>query len=149
MYSQHQFLCLMSYLMDFIGVLTTQYEDEHFPKLTDLFSELAGDLTPNDTKIEDRKGHAITKAPEKSTNALAAEAFFSIGSLLLEGGKREKAISAYDQAMKFMLGQHEAAIADFDETVQLSSDFAYMYFVGGLAKGMGEKEKTLLFLSFL
>ena len=27
-------------LMDFIGALITEYEDEHFPKLTDLFTEL-------------------------------------------------------------------------------------------------------------
>ena len=52
-------------LMDFVGILSATYEDEHFPKLTDLFPELAEDITPNDTKIKDQKEHSITEISEK------------------------------------------------------------------------------------
>ena len=38
----------LSPLMDFIGVLITKYEDEHFPKLTELFPELAENVNSND-----------------------------------------------------------------------------------------------------
>ena len=37
-------------LMDFIGILIMKYEDEHFPKLTELFPELTEGVNPNSTK---------------------------------------------------------------------------------------------------
>ena len=81
-------------LMGFIGILIAKYEDEHFPKLTDLFPELAEDITPNDRKIKKQKEHSITEI-----YSFAVKAFFSIGSLLLDGDKRDEAIFAYDQAI--------------------------------------------------
>ena len=136
-------------LMDFIGVLITKYEDEHFPKLTDLFSELMEGVNPKHIKDKVCKDNT-TKVPEKPTNTLAAEAFFSIGNSLLDGNQEEKAIYAYNQAIhlnpeyahayynrgiaKGALGQHESEIADFDETLQLAPDFAKAYFLRGFAK---------------
>ena len=85
-------------LMDFIGILTTTYANEHIPKLTDIFPELKEDnnsyLTTNEIQSENPN---ITL--ENPTNSLAANAFFSIGNLLDEGGKTEEAITAYDQAI--------------------------------------------------
>ena len=122
-------------LMDFIGILIAKYEDEHFQKLTDLFPELTENITSNDTKIEDRK--------EKSTSNLAAEAFFSIGNLLLAGDKREKAILAYHQSIrlkpdyadayyyrgeaKYTLGKYESAMADFDEVIRINPTDPYTH----------------------
>ena len=136
-------------LMDFISVLTSQYEDEHFPKLTDLFPELKEGVEPNDTKDENQQ-EKLTKEAGKPTKSLAAEAFFSIGNLLSDGGKIEEAISAYDQAIqldpeyayahynrgrsKGSLGQYESEIVDLDETVRLIPDFAEVYLLRGIAK---------------
>ena len=86
----------LSAAMTLVGILIKAYEDEHFPKLTDLFPELA-----KDTSIE---------ATGKSINAVATISgqidtdfvivFFSIGCLLWKGSKTEKAISAYDLAIR-------------------------------------------------
>ena len=137
-------------LMDFIGDLIIKYEDKHLPKLTELFPELTENTTPNDAKSEVQKGNSITDVSEKPTNNLAAEAFFSIGSLFLKGEKKKKAISAYDQAIqldpeyayahynrgraKGSLGQYESEIVDLDETVRLIPDFAEAYLLRGIAK---------------
>ena len=120
-----------------------------FPKLTDLFPELTEDVNPKHIKDKDRHDNS-TKALEKPTNVLTAEAFFSIGNLLFEGGKKEEAISAYDQAIylnpeyayahynrgrtKGSLGQYESEIVDLDETLRLKPDFAEAYLLRGIAK---------------
>ena len=129
-------------LMDFIGILTTKYENKHFPKLTDLFPELAEDVNPNDTENENQQDNP-TKEPEKSVNLLAAEAFYSVGGLLLEGDKNEEAIAAYNQAIRFnpdyaeayycgeterSLGQYESASVAFDEAIRINPVDAYAYF---------------------
>ena len=144
-------------LMDFIGVLTTKYEDKHFPKLTDLFPELVKGVNPNDTRGEERKDNPI-KVPEKPVNVFAAEAFFSIGSLLLEGGKKEGAISAYDQVIwlnpdyaeayyyrgeaKCSLGQYKSASVDFGEAIRINPSDAYAYLrrASELAEQAGNQE---------
>ena len=136
-------------LMDFIGILTSQYEDEHFSKLTDLFPELTEGVNPKHRKDKDPKDDP-TKGPEKSTKSLAAEVLFSIGNLLSEGNKKEEAIFAYDQAIylnpehvhayynrgraKGALGQYEPEIVDLNETVRLIPDFAEAYLLRGIAK---------------
>ena len=149
----------LSPLMDFTGVLITKYEDEHFPKLTELFPELAENVNSNDIKNENQQDNPI-KEPEKPMNALAAEAFFSIGNLLSEGDKKEGAIFAYDQATylntehthayynrgraKGSLGQYKAAIADFDEIIRREPDNAQGYFGRGYAKyGLGEYNSAI------
>ena len=140
----------LSPLMDFIGILVSKYENEHFPKLTDLFPELTENTTPNDTRDEERKRDSITEVSEKPINNAAANAFFSIGSLFSMGSKVDEAISAYDQTIhlnpeytyayynrgraKVVLGQYESGIADFDKTLQLTPDFNHAYLMRGGAK---------------
>ena len=135
-------------LMDFIGVLISQYEDEHFPKLPDLFPELKEGLELNDKKNENQQDNP-TKESQKPTIALAAEAFFPIGNLLSHGGKTEEAISAYDQVIqlnpeyinvyynrgraKGILGQYEDEIADLDEALRLEPNYAEIYLLRGSA----------------
>ena len=130
-------------LMDFIGILIAEYEDEHFPKLKDLFPELTENITKIDKKIEDRKEDSITEVSEKPTSTLAAEAFFFIGNLLLAGDKREEAILAYHQLIwikpdyadayyyrgeaKYALGKYESAMADFDEVIRINPADPYAY----------------------
>ena len=86
----------LSAAMTLVGVLMKTYEDQHFPKLVDLFPELK-----EDTSVEERgvsKNSAATMSEKIETNFAAA--FFSIGHLFLEGGKEEKAISAYNLAIR-------------------------------------------------
>ena len=146
-------------LMDFTGVLITKYEDEHFPKLTDMFPELGGDVNSNDIKNKNQQD-SPTEEPEKPTNALAAEAFFSIGNLLLEGDKKEEAISAYNKAIRLdseyahayynrgrtkgLLGRYGSAVVDFDKSLQLESDDVYAYVMRGCAKiGLARYEAAI------
>ena len=135
-------------LMDFIGVLISQYEDQHFPKLPDLFPELKEGVELNDKKNENQQDNP-TKESQKPTIALAAEAFFPIGNLLSHGGKTEEAISAYDQVIqlnpeyinvyynrgrvKGILGQYEDEIADLDEALRLEPNYAEIYLLRGSA----------------
>ena len=146
-------------LMDSVGVLIANYENEHFPKLTDLFPELAEDVNSNDKKNKNQQDNP-TKKQGKPAKALAAEAFFSIGSLFSEGSKEEEAISAYDQTIRLdskyiyayysrgrakeRLGQYEAAIDDFGRVIQLNPDFAEAYFMRGYINNtLGQYEEAL------
>ena len=97
------------------------------------------------------KWRAIIHIAEGSDNDLAARAYFSVGYLLIQQGKLEDAIDAYDEALslkwdfaeayynrgnvKSDLGRHEAAIGDFDQAIQLKSNFAEAYFNRGNSKG--------------
>ncbi len=144
-------------LMDFIGVFIIKYEDEHFPKLTDLFPELMEGVKPKHTEDKECQDNS-TKVSEKPINTLAAEAFFSIGNSLLEGNREEKAIYAYNQAIhlnpkyahayynrgiaKGALGQHESEIADFDETLRLAPNFVKAYFLRGFTKVILNRYKS-------
>ena len=79
----------LSAAMTLVGVLIKAYEDQHFPKLADLFPELAGD-----TSLE---------AASESRNATATPSgridTDFVGCLLWKGGKVEKAISTYDSGI--------------------------------------------------
>ena len=130
-------------LMDFTGVLITKYENEYFPKLTDLFPELAENVNLNDIKDENQQDNP-TKKLEKPTNVLAAEAFLSIGNLLSDGDKSNEAISAYNQAILLSpdyadayyyraeaersLEKYESALDDFNEVIRITSADPYAYF---------------------
>ena len=91
----------------------------------------------------------IADAFEEVDRELAAGAWFSVG-YLLELGKPEDAIAAYDQALRLepdkvaaynnrglvknLLGRHEAAIADYDEAIRLKPDYEKAYLNRGMVK---------------
>ena len=86
----------LSAAMTLVSVLIKAYEDQHFPKLTDLFPELA-----KDTSIEvpgASKGVGAAISGQIGTDFVIV--FFSIGCLLWKGGKTGKAIFAYDLAIR-------------------------------------------------
>ena len=85
----------LSAAMTLVGMLIKIYEDEHFPKLTDLFPELA-EKTPDKTIRESQ--NIATMSGQIETDFVIV--FFSIGCLLWKGGKTEKAIFAYDLAIR-------------------------------------------------
>ena len=78
------------------GMLIKVYEDQHFPKLTDLYPELA-----QDTSIESTDGNkSVVNTISEQIETDFVIAFFSIGCLLWKGGKAEEATSAYDLAIR-------------------------------------------------
>ena len=134
-------------LMDFIIRLIANYEDKYVPKLTELFPELAEEA-PIETTSEN--SNPPPYASELSDSELAAHGFFSIGCLLWEGGKAEKARSAYDTAIRLQpdyvevynnrgniksgLGSYDAALDDYDTAIHLNPNFAEAYSNRGAAK---------------
>ena len=79
-----------------IGTLIKTYEDQHFPKLMDLYPELAEDI-----RVETAGESKNVPAPISGRiDTDFVIVFFSIGCLLWKGGWIEKAISAYDLAIR-------------------------------------------------
>ena len=92
----------------------------------------------------------IADAFEEVDRALSTRAWFSVGYLLIQQGKPEDAIDAYDEAIRLKpnfaeaynnrgnaksdLGRHEVAIADYDEAIRLKPNFAEAYNNRGTAK---------------
>ena len=74
---------ILASLMEFITRLISSYEDTYVPKLTEQSSNLAENVTI-ETGTEDE---------------IAAYAFLSIGFLLYQGKRIEKALSAYNKAI--------------------------------------------------
>ena len=127
-------------LMDFIIRLIANYEQTYVPRLTELFPELAEE-TP--VEIASENNNPPRYASELSDGELAAHAFFSIGCLLWEGGKAEKALEAYDTAIRLQpdyaevynnrgnikneLGSRDAALDDYNEAICLNPNFAEAY----------------------
>ena len=144
-------------LMNFIIRIIGNYEDKYVPKLTELFPELAEEA-PIETTNENSKPPPY--ASELSDTELAAHAFFAIGCLLWEGGKAEKALAAYDTAIRLLpdyaevynnrgniksgLGSHDAALGDYDEAIRLNPNFAEAYSNRGAMKfRLGEHTAAL------
>ena len=86
----------LSAAMALVGMLIKTYEDQHFPKLMDLYPELA-----EDTRVETAGESKNVPAPISGRiDTDFVIVFFSIGCLLWKGGWIEKAISAYDLAIR-------------------------------------------------
>ena len=73
----------LSAAMALVGILIKMYEDQHFPKLADLFPELVK-VTPVETTSEIRNA---TSTISGGMDTDFAAAFFSIGHLFSEAGK--------------------------------------------------------------
>lgn len=122
----------LSAAMALVGMLIKVYEDQHFPKLTDLYPELAQDTSIEST---DGSGGVVDTISEQIKTDFAI-VFFSIGCLLWKGNKAEKATSAYDLAIrihpgypsiyagrgeaKFDLNDFIGAKADLQKALELS-----------------------------
>ncbi|MDE0467298.1 MAG: tetratricopeptide repeat protein [Candidatus Poribacteria bacterium] len=142
----------LSPLMKFIIRIIVNYEDAYVPKLTELFPELAEE-TP--VEIASENNNPPPYASELSDGELAAHAFFSIGCLLREGGKAEKALSAYDTAIRLQpdyaavynnrgnikneLGSRDAALDDYDTAIRLNPHFVEAYHNRGVQKIIREE----------
>ena len=134
-------------LMEFVIRLINNYEDKYVPKLTELFPELAEGAP---VEVPNKNSNPPPYASELSDNELAAHAFFSIGCLLAEGGKTEKALSAYDTAIRLQpdyaevynnrgniksrLDSRDGALTDYDKAIYLNPNFAEAYSNRGAAK---------------
>ena len=134
-------------LMESVIRIIANYEDKYVPKLTELFPELAEEAP---IEVPNKNSNPPPYASELSDNELAAHAFFSIGCLLAEGGKAEKALSAYDTAIRLQpnyaevynnrgniksrLGSRDAALDDYDKAIRLNPNFAEAYSNRGAAK---------------
>ena len=139
-------------LMEFVMRLIDNYEDAYVPKLTELFPELAEEAPIGKTS---ENNNPPRYASELSENELAAHAFFSIGCLLWEGGKAEKALDAYDTAIRLQpdyaevynnrgnikngLGCPDDAVADYDTAIRLNPHFAEAYYNRGTQKVLCEE----------
>ena len=134
-------------LMDFIIRIIANYEDAYVPKLTERFPELAEEAPIGKTN---ENSNSPRYASELSDGELAAHGFFSIGCLLWEDGKTEKALNAYDTAIRLQPNYAEvynnrgniksrsdlrdAALDDYDEAIRLNPNFAEAYSNRGSTK---------------
>ncbi len=106
------------------------------------------------------KWRAIIHISEGSDNDLAARAWFSVGYLLIQQGKPEEAIAAYDEAIRLKpdyaeaynnrgnandkLGHREDAIADYNQAIQLKPNYAKAYYNRGAVKAkLGHREDAI------
>ena len=139
-------------LMDFIIRLIANYEDAYVPKLRERFPELAEEAPIAKTN---ENNNPPPYASELSDDELAAHAFFSIGCLLWEGGKAEKALSAYETAIRLQpdyaevynnrgnvknrLGHSDDALTDYDTAIRLNPHFPEAYHNRGVQKVINEE----------
>ena len=139
-------------LMGFVIRLIANYEDAYVPKLTERFPELAEETPIGKTN---ENSNPPPYASELSDGELAAHAFFAIGCLLWEGGKAEKALSAYDTAIRLQpdyaevynnrgnvknrLGCSDDALTDYDTAIRLNPHFAEAYHNRGVQKVLCEE----------
>lgn len=86
----------LSTAMALVGMLIKTYEDQHFPKLTDLFPELKK-KAPDKTTGESKRIISTISGQIETDFVIV---FLSIGCLLWKGNKADEAISAYNLAIR-------------------------------------------------
>ena len=139
-------------LMTFIIRIIANYEDAYVPKLTERFPELAEEAPIAKTH---ENNNPPPYASELSDSELAAHAFSAIGCLLWQGGKAEKALSAYDVAIRLQpdyaevynnrgniknrLGCSDDALTDYDTAIRLNPHFAEAYYNRAVHKVLCEE----------
>lgn len=139
-------------LMDFIIRLIANYEDKYVPKLTERFPELAAEAPISKTN---ENNNPPPYASELSDGEFAAHAFFAIGCLLWEGNKVEKALAAYDTAIRLQpdyaevynnrgniknrLWHPDDALADYDTAIRLNPHFTEAYYNRAVQKVLYEE----------
>ena len=130
----------LSETMALVGMLIKAYEDAHFPKLADLYPELAKKIK---VELASEGPNCSASTLEQTETDLAATVFFSVGFILSEAGKVEETICAYDLALRLKsdyaeaynnrgaskkaLGLYKEAVADFDKTIHLNPNLAEPY----------------------
>ena len=115
----------LSAAMTLVGMLIKVYEDQHFPKLTDLFPELAKEIPDRTTN----ESGSITSTISGQIDTDFVIVFLSIGCLLWKGSKPEKAISAYDLAVRIdpnyasVYASRGEAKSDLNDMIGAKADF--------------------------
>ena len=115
----------LSAVMALVGTLIKAYEDQHFPKLVDLYPELAKKASDKTTG----KSRSITSTISGQINTDFVVVFFSIGCLLWKGGKAGEAISAYDLAVRIdpnyasVYASRGEAKSDLNDLIGAKADF--------------------------
>ncbi len=108
-----------------VGTLMKTYEDQHFPKLRDLFPELSKE--PADKTTAESKNITPTRSRQIETDFVIV--FFSIGCLLWKDNKAEEAISAYNLAVRInpdyasIYASRGEAKSDLNDLIGAKSDF--------------------------
>ena len=147
-------------VMEWSFRLLEDYEEKFIPAFGKGWTEPAED-SPID----------VPKIKTLHINAVASHAFFSLGFLLSEGGKAEKALAAYHEAIRLQcsskiaqlnlanaynnranlwnrLKQPEKALADYDEALRLNPKFAEAYRNRGVTKAkLGKHEEAIAALN--
>ena len=115
----------LSAVMALVGTLIKAYEDQHFPKLVDLYPELAKKASDKATA----GNRSITSTISGQINTDFVVVFFLIGCLLWKGGKAGEAISAYDLAVRIdpnyasVYASRGEAKSDLNDLIGAKADF--------------------------
>ena len=102
------------------------------------------------TEVIGKNSVPAANPPKLDIIECAAHAFFSVGCLFWEGGKAEKALSAYDTAIRLQpnyaevynnrgniksgLGSHDTALDDYNEAIRLNPNFMNAYINRGIVQ---------------
>ena len=112
--------------------------------------------------FSDFTGFALSNAPDKPYTDYTADDYHLLGMEFYQRGDFQKAIAAYDQAIKFnplddavtysnrgnakhALGDEQGAIADYSKSIELLPQFLLAYYGRGVAKGaLGDYQGAII-----
>ena len=132
----------LSAAMALVGTLIKTYEDQHFPKLVDLFPELSKETLDKTTSESGNTATILSQQIETDFVIV----FFSIGCLLWKGGKAEEAVSAYNLAIRIdpdyasVYVSRGEAKSDLNDLIGAKADFQNAL---KLTEKRGEKDFTI------